>query len=158
MNPTTKACNEVRHGFNVASGGTKIHNAKAQCILPSHHSVRNECLPALFYGFQQLPIQFVQIFRRLFRPHVCAKFPRNVTQRGDAEVVRDCLQLGVVHCQVVQVPRQSDIILNHLAVSSSSRLLKGEPDFECAKSPRVLRADVVVVQALTLEAVVWRMV
>src|SRR5262245_3213817 len=33
-------------------------------------------------------------------------------ERHDAEVVRDRLQLGMVRCQVVQVPSQSDVVLN----------------------------------------------
>ena len=64
----------------------------------------------------------------------------------------------MVHRQVVQVPRQSDVILNHLAVACCSRLLQGEPDLERTKSTRVLRTDVVVVQALTLEVVVGGMI
>ena len=74
MNEAPKACNQFRHGLNVASGSPEIHDAKTQSVLPSDHSIRNECLPAFFYGFQQAPIQFVQICLRLFRPQLGPKF------------------------------------------------------------------------------------
>ena len=50
-----------------------------------------------------------------------------------------------------------DVVLGLFAalmVGAGLRMLQDKPDFECAKSTRVLRTDVVVVQALTLEAVV----
>lgn len=59
MNATAKACNQFRHGLNVASGSPEIHDAKTKSILPGDDSIGNECLATLFYGFQQVPIQIV---------------------------------------------------------------------------------------------------
>src|SRR5258708_35965082 len=52
----------------------------------------------------------------LTRMKTCTKLLRNVTQCCDAELVRNRFQLGMVRSKLVQVPRQNDVILNHLAV------------------------------------------
>ena len=53
----------------------------------------------------------------LTRMKTCTKLLRNVTQCCDAELVRNRFQLGMVRSKLVQVPRQNDVILNHLAVA-----------------------------------------
>src|SRR4051812_17837256 len=133
MNPTAKTCNEWRHGLNVSRGGPEIHDAESKRVFASDHSIGNECLAAFLYRFHQASIQLVQIFFRLSTAPLTPKFLGNITQCSDAQAMCDCLQLGVVHRQIVQVSRQSDVVLDHLAVACCSRLLHCEPDFECAK-------------------------
>jgi len=86
MNPTAKTRNNLRYRLNVESGSPEVNYEKTQSVLSGDHSIRDERLRALFCGFRQAPIQFVQIFLRLFRPAL-----REVSQENkaalDAEVV-----------------------------------------------------------------------
>src|SRR5215467_3434329 len=126
------------HRFNIVSRRTEIHDAETQSVLSVYYSIRYERLAASLNGHQQPLIQVVQIILDRFGTETGAKFLRDVTQCGDAEVVGDCLEFGMIRRQVIQVLRQSNVVLNHLAVTCCPRVLQSEPDFERAKSTRVL--------------------
>src|SRR5690349_13758948 len=65
MNPSAEMCNKLGHRLDVTCGSPEVHDAEPQSVLAGDHSIGNECFATLLYGFQQAPVQFVQIFFRL---------------------------------------------------------------------------------------------
>jgi hypothetical protein len=59
---------------------------------------------------------------------------------------------------LMQAPGQSNVLADHAHIALTTRMLQRQPDFQCAKSPRVLRAHVDEVCCFNAEMVVGRVV
>src|SRR6266581_960705 len=74
-----------------------------------------------------------------------AQLAWDIAEGGDAQMLRQGLQLLVFGRQAIQVARERDIVADHPRVSIAPHLSNRHPHFEGTKAARVLRSPLVEV-------------
>src|SRR5262249_16794365 len=116
----------------------KVHNACAQDVMAVHNGVRDKSLAASLQPIEQFLIERIEMTfnRRVLK--LRSEIERDITEGGDAQILRHKLKLRVTADRLSHRFGQADIVRNHFAIARRSGVLKGKPHFQGAETTRVL--------------------
>ncbi len=107
---------------------------------------------------ERLAIERVQVALDRRLADTRSQLRRHEAERDDAQRRGEELELGMPGHARGEVRGEPHVVGNHAPVARRARMPEREPDLERAKTPRVLRAVVHVVQDALVEPVVGRLV
>src|ERR1700677_2455761 len=86
------------------------------------------------------------------------EIPRHKAERGDAERVSERLDFREPRHALIELSSQAHIVGDHPHIALAPRLLNGKPDLQSAKTARILRPEVKVIDSFGAEMIVGRMI
>src|SRR5215510_3558026 len=103
----------------------KVDNAGAQQVMAIHNGIRNKSLATALQPIEQFPIEPIEMTfnRRVLK--LRSEIERDITEGGDAQILRHKLKLRVTVDRSSHRFRQADIVCNHFAIARCSGVLQG---------------------------------
>ena len=105
-----------RQRFDVRQRGAEVDDARAEREPAADNRVRQKRLAAALDAREQFLIQPLQVRLDLRRRLCWPEVVRNVPERRDAEMLGDRFEILVPLDEPMEMPREADIVANHLEV------------------------------------------